>query len=169
MTWDQQRLWKNWDPPVWGQSISTRSPHCPHTNTCAIAAPESEHTLTTNTTDTLSVPTSACMGDFFGLSPRRHHLSRQLLRQWLQTGRWTNRQMDQWTRWTGWAGSGLAQLWLTRQRGSVSPSVIFSEPAVSESIHRNINTLLGEENRWAMFHCILNGNLSPRQVPVKMG
>lgn len=62
------------------------------------------------------------------------------------TGRWTERQtkdlMD-------WPDSD------SEQSRSISPSVIFSLSAVSESIHRNINTLLGKENHRAAFHCIL--------------
>lgn len=55
----------------------------------------------------------------------------------------------------GWIAPGPAQLWLIERKSSVSPSVIFSLSAVSESIHRNINTLLGEENHWATFHYVL--------------
>lgn len=54
-----------------------------------------------------------------------------------------------------WIDSGPTSLWLTEQRSRVRTSVIFSLPAVSDLIQRNINTLLGAENHWAMFNRIL--------------
>lgn len=62
-------------------------------------------------------------------------------------------------RWTDWLDRRAE--WIlgrpnsnSQSGSSVSPSVIFFLSAVSELIHRNINTLLGEENHWATFHCI---------------